>query len=245
VYGVPTVRQILDGPQVTQSIFFTVSETGVAKDVRLHVRVDHSWISDVFLLLIHPDGTSMAAATWWTRNGFNPVEYGATNSEYHRVVLKALNGQLGYGTGCMDGDHTQPDCHPLVFSDSAPTSVSSQSGTFGALGTSYKPEVSFNMAFGGKNITGQWELVVRDSTPDDIGVVLFTQLSINTKPATNSSLQSIPAGTTTSAEGVDRLRHILIAIASVTSALLVTCVGLTLLVYMDHAHPQSHYEVSH
>lgn len=127
----------------------TVADVMTLSDVNVSVRMNHTFVGDLRIDLVHPDNTS--------------------------VNLVNLRGGSGanFGNGTNDCSGT-----PISFDDQAATSVSTITSSGAPYASTFKPEGSL-AALNGKPSNGTWKLHVSDNANLDSGTVGCVKLELN------------------------------------------------------------------
>jgi subtilisin-like proprotein convertase family protein len=138
--------------------FSIAGVNGNIGEVTFSVYLTHTYVGDLVLTLLAPDGSSVILSDMAGSNGTTTSPTGAA-----------------FGTSC--GTYT-------VFSDLGATSISSQASPPAIVGT-YRPSFPLN-AFNGRNANGTWKLRIQDFGPQDVGNFVCGTLSV--KPFLVASL---------------------------------------------------------
>jgi subtilisin-like proprotein convertase family protein len=127
----------------------TVANVATLSDVNVSIRLNHTFVGDLVVSLIHPDGTA--------------------------VLLVNNRGGAGanYGSGTNDCAGT-----PTTFDDSAVNPISGIAASGAPFAATFKPEGSL-AALNGKPTNGTWKLHVVDNASQDAGTVGCVKLELN------------------------------------------------------------------
>ena len=129
-----------------------VPDFGVVSDVKVKVRLNHTFDGDLQLSLVSPTGITIPLSI-------------------NRDTV--AGGGQNYGTGATDCSGTY-----TVFDDSAATSISAGLPPFAG---SFRPQIPL-AGLAGSNVNGMWVLHVADTGPGDVGTIYCVKLDITRQP---------------------------------------------------------------
>jgi subtilisin-like proprotein convertase family protein len=138
-----TVTVLPDYPAAAIEVPFVVSgATGTVGEVTFSIYLTHTYVGDLIVSLVHPDGTSVVIS----------------NNAGSATSLTAPGAAFGSACGTY-----------LIFSDLGAASIDTQVAQNGApiVGT-FRPSFPLS-AFNGKVLNGTWKLRIQDVGPGDTG----------------------------------------------------------------------------
>ena len=140
---------ILDNTPAGVDIPITVADVMTLSDVNVSVRLNHTFVGDLKIDLVHPDNTTV------------------------NLVNRRGSSGANFGSGANDCSGT-----PTSFDDQAAPLISAITSGGAPYASTFKPEGSL-AAFNGKPSNGTWKLHVSDNANLDSGTVGCVKLELN------------------------------------------------------------------